>query len=100
MFRGEVAVIPSPVVASLDAPDDARHAARAFGGAVAVLLWARWRHFLTLQMFDVASIPLSAGYAIGLWLSVPFDLPAGPFIVCVLAVLTIASIALRAEKRA
>ena len=28
-------------------------------------LWARWRHFLTLQMFDVASIPLAAGYAIG-----------------------------------
>ena len=26
VFRGEVAVIPSPVVASLDAPDDARHA--------------------------------------------------------------------------
>lgn len=42
----------------------------------------------------------AAGYAIGLWLSVPFDLPAGPFIVCVLAVFAIASIALRAGKRA
>jgi zinc/manganese transport system permease protein len=30
-----------------------------------------------------------AGYALGLWLSVPFDLPAGPFIVCVLATLVI-----------
>ena len=37
----------------------------AIGGAVAVLLWARWRHFLTLQMFDVAAVPLAIGYAIG-----------------------------------
>jgi zinc/manganese transport system permease protein len=27
----------------------------------------------------------AAGYALGLWLSVPLDLPAGPLIVCVLA---------------
>lgn len=31
----------------------------------------------------------AAGYALGLWLSVPFDLPSGPLIVCVLAALTI-----------
>jgi zinc/manganese transport system permease protein len=31
----------------------------------------------------------AAGYALGLWLSVPFDLPSGPLIVCVLATLTI-----------
>lgn len=30
------------------------------------------------------------GYALGLWLSVPFDLPAGPLIVCVLAGLVVA----------
>ncbi|HEY9546538.1 MAG TPA: metal ABC transporter permease, partial [Solimonas sp.] len=30
-----------------------------------------------------------AGYGLGLWLSVPFDLPAGPFIVCVLASLVL-----------
>lgn len=33
----------------------------------------------------------AAGYALGLWLSVPFDLPSGPLIVCVLAVLTVAT---------
>lgn len=31
------------------------------------------------------------GYAIGLWLSVPFDLPAGPLIVCTLATLALAT---------
>ena len=34
-------------------------------------------------------------YALGLWLSVPFDLPAGPLIVCVLAVLCIATLVAR-----
>jgi zinc/manganese transport system permease protein len=33
----------------------------------------------------------AGGYALGLWLSVPFDLPSGPLIVCVLAVLTVAA---------
>ena len=33
----------------------------------------------------------AAGYALGLWLSVPFDLPSGPLIVCVLAALTVAA---------
>jgi phosphatidylglycerol---prolipoprotein diacylglyceryl transferase len=37
----------------------------ALGGAAAVLLWAWRRHFLTLQMFDVAAVPLTIGYAIG-----------------------------------
>ena len=37
----------------------------ALGGAAGVLLWAWRRHFLTLQMFDVAAVPLAAGYAIG-----------------------------------
>lgn len=31
------------------------------------------------------------GYALGLWLSVPLDLPAGPLIVCVLAALALAA---------
>lgn len=33
----------------------------------------------------------AAGYALGLWLSVPLDLPAGPFIVCMLAALALAA---------
>ena len=37
----------------------------ALGGAAGVLLWARRRDFLTLQMLDVAAVPLAAGYAIG-----------------------------------
>jgi zinc/manganese transport system permease protein len=31
----------------------------------------------------------SAGYALGLWLSVPLDVPAGPLIVCMLAALAL-----------
>ncbi len=31
----------------------------------------------------------AAGYALGLWLSVPFDMPAGPLIVCTLAALAL-----------
>ena len=37
----------------------------AIGGAIGVLLWAWRRHWLTLQMFDVAAVPLAIGYAIG-----------------------------------
>jgi len=37
----------------------------ALGGAVAVLLWAWRRNFFTLQMLDVAAVPLTLGYAIG-----------------------------------
>lgn len=38
----------------------------------------------------------AAGYALGLWLSVPLDLPSGPLIVCVLAVLALATGVVRA----
>ena len=37
----------------------------------------------------------AAGYALGLWLSVPLDVPAGPLIVCVLAALALLSGAVR-----
>lgn len=37
----------------------------------------------------------AAGYALGLWLSVPLDLPSGPLIVCTLAVLALAAGILR-----
>jgi phosphatidylglycerol:prolipoprotein diacylglycerol transferase len=35
------------------------------GGTVFVLAWARWRGFLTLQLFDIAGYGLALGYAIG-----------------------------------
>jgi phosphatidylglycerol---prolipoprotein diacylglyceryl transferase len=35
------------------------------GGAIAVLLWARWRGFLNLTLLDVAAPALALGYAIG-----------------------------------
>lgn len=37
----------------------------------------------------------AAGYGIGLWLSVPFDLPAGPCVVCVLAALALVTSVVR-----
>ena len=37
----------------------------ALGGAVGVVLWAVRRSWLSLQMLDVAALPLSLGYAIG-----------------------------------
>jgi phosphatidylglycerol:prolipoprotein diacylglycerol transferase len=37
----------------------------AVGGAVAVVLWAWWRGWLTWQMFDTATVPLAVGYAVG-----------------------------------
>jgi phosphatidylglycerol---prolipoprotein diacylglyceryl transferase len=37
----------------------------ALGGAAGVILWAWRRNWLTLQMLDVAAVPLAAGYAIG-----------------------------------
>jgi phosphatidylglycerol---prolipoprotein diacylglyceryl transferase len=37
----------------------------AVGGAVGVLLWARWRGWLTARLLDTASIALALGYAIG-----------------------------------
>jgi zinc/manganese transport system permease protein len=39
-----------------------------------------------------------AGYAFGLWLSVPLDLPAGPLVACVMAALTIAALAIRSAR--
>jgi phosphatidylglycerol:prolipoprotein diacylglycerol transferase len=35
------------------------------GGVVAVLLWARWRGFFTLELVDLAGPALALGYAIG-----------------------------------
>jgi phosphatidylglycerol---prolipoprotein diacylglyceryl transferase len=35
------------------------------GGAIGVLLWARWRGFLGWQLLDTAAVPLAVGYAIG-----------------------------------
>ena len=40
-----------------------------------------------------------AGYALGLWLSVPLDMPAGPMIVCVLAALALATAGVRRMLR-
>jgi phosphatidylglycerol:prolipoprotein diacylglycerol transferase len=37
----------------------------AVGGALGVVLWARWRGFLGWQLFDTAAAPLAIGYAIG-----------------------------------
>ncbi len=35
------------------------------GGVITIVLWARWRNFLTLQMLDLAAPALALGYAIG-----------------------------------
>jgi phosphatidylglycerol---prolipoprotein diacylglyceryl transferase len=35
------------------------------GGAIGVILWARWRGFLGWQLFDTAAVPLAVGYAVG-----------------------------------
>jgi phosphatidylglycerol---prolipoprotein diacylglyceryl transferase len=35
------------------------------GGAIAVCAWAAWRGILNLGLFDLASVPLAMGYAIG-----------------------------------
>lgn len=35
------------------------------GGAIGVLLWARWRGFIGLVLLDVAAVPLALGYAVG-----------------------------------
>jgi phosphatidylglycerol---prolipoprotein diacylglyceryl transferase len=37
----------------------------AVGGALAVILWARWRGWLGWQMCDTCCIPLAFGYAVG-----------------------------------
>jgi phosphatidylglycerol:prolipoprotein diacylglycerol transferase len=35
------------------------------GGTLAVVLWARWRGWLGLQLLDACAVPLAVGYAIG-----------------------------------
>jgi phosphatidylglycerol---prolipoprotein diacylglyceryl transferase len=35
------------------------------GGALGVVLWARWRGWLGLEMLDTCSAPLAIGYAVG-----------------------------------
>jgi phosphatidylglycerol---prolipoprotein diacylglyceryl transferase len=35
------------------------------GGALGVVLWARWRGWLGLEMLDTCAVPLAIGYAIG-----------------------------------
>jgi phosphatidylglycerol:prolipoprotein diacylglycerol transferase len=35
------------------------------GGALGVVLWARWRGWLGLQMLDTCAVPLAIGYAVG-----------------------------------
>jgi phosphatidylglycerol---prolipoprotein diacylglyceryl transferase len=35
------------------------------GGALGVILWARWRGWLGLQMLDTCAAPLAIGYAVG-----------------------------------
>jgi len=37
----------------------------AAGGALAVIIWARWRGCLDTATFDLAPVPLAVGYAIG-----------------------------------
>jgi phosphatidylglycerol:prolipoprotein diacylglycerol transferase len=35
------------------------------GGALGVLLWARWRRWLGLELLDACAAPLAIGYAVG-----------------------------------
>jgi phosphatidylglycerol---prolipoprotein diacylglyceryl transferase len=35
------------------------------GGAIGVVLWARWRGWLGVEMLDVVALPLALGYPIG-----------------------------------
>ncbi|HWE34466.1 MAG TPA: prolipoprotein diacylglyceryl transferase family protein [Solirubrobacteraceae bacterium] len=35
------------------------------GGAICVIAWARWRGMLSLGLLDLATVPLTLGYAIG-----------------------------------
>jgi phosphatidylglycerol:prolipoprotein diacylglycerol transferase len=37
----------------------------ALGGAIGVLLWARRRHWLGLELLDATTVPLAVGYAVG-----------------------------------
>jgi zinc/manganese transport system permease protein len=57
--------------------------------ALAVRDLSQWRGLVAAYAIG------AAGYALGLWASVPFDLPSGPLVVCVLAALTILAVAIR-----
>jgi zinc/manganese transport system permease protein len=57
--------------------------------ALAVRGMSQWRGLA------VAYAAGAAGYALGLWLSVPLDLPSGPLIVCTLAALVVAAVIVR-----
>jgi phosphatidylglycerol---prolipoprotein diacylglyceryl transferase len=35
------------------------------GGALGVILWARWRRWLGWQLLDAAAVPIAIGYAVG-----------------------------------
>jgi phosphatidylglycerol:prolipoprotein diacylglycerol transferase len=37
----------------------------AIGGAIGVVLWARWRGMLNARLLDLAAVPMALGYAIG-----------------------------------
>jgi phosphatidylglycerol---prolipoprotein diacylglyceryl transferase len=37
----------------------------AIGGAIGVVIWARWRGMLNAWLLDLVTVPLSVGYAIG-----------------------------------
>lgn len=37
----------------------------AIGGAIGVLLWARWRGLAVWEVCDIAAVPLALGYAVG-----------------------------------
>ncbi|MGI8462437.1 MAG: prolipoprotein diacylglyceryl transferase [Solirubrobacterales bacterium] len=35
------------------------------GGAIGVILWARWRGLLNVRLLDLCAVPLAVGYAVG-----------------------------------
>jgi len=58
--------------------------------ALAVRDLSQWRGLAAALAIGIG------GYAIGLWASVPLDLPSGPLVVCTLAALMILAVAVRA----
>ena len=59
--------------------------------ALAVRAMGEWRGLVVAYALG------AAGYALGLWLSVPLDLPSGPLVVCTLAALVIATVIARRD---
>lgn len=57
--------------------------------ALAVRAMSQWRGLAVAYAIG------AAGYALGLWASVPLDLPSGPLVVCTLAALMIAAVIAR-----